>query len=90
MRALDHAVGKLIPDPPPINLSPTNPNQTPPENLYRAGVPEPMRVMCYSAIADLFRYLPESKANPTDVGVRQKLQIASWKSIWPIKMELFV
>ncbi|KAK0461176.1 uncharacterized protein EV420DRAFT_1619642 [Desarmillaria tabescens] len=36
--------------------------------------------LCYvtQRIADLFTYLPVSKANPQDVVVRQKLQIASW------------
>ena len=49
-----------------------------------------MKVLGYSAIADLFKYLPKSKANPQDVAVRQKLQVASWKSLWPIKMEKYV
>ncbi|KAF8161165.1 alcohol dehydrogenase IV [Crassisporium funariophilum] len=59
------------------------------ENLYRPLVPYPVKVLCYSAIADLFKYLPESKANPTDVNIRQKLQIASWMSLWPMKQEKY-
>ena len=66
-----------------------NINQSSAENLYRPFVPEPMKVLCYSAITDLFRYLPESKANPQDVAVRQKLQVASWKSLWPLKLEKY-
>ena len=46
-------------------------------------------MLCYAALADLFKYLPESKAHPEDVVVRQKLQIASWMSLWPIKTEKY-
>ncbi|THV02331.1 alcohol dehydrogenase IV [Dendrothele bispora CBS 962.96] len=53
------------------------------ENLYRPLIPPPLKIMCYAAIADLFKYLPESKANPQSVEVRQRLQLASWMSIWP-------
>ncbi|KAF9269251.1 iron-containing alcohol dehydrogenase [Marasmius fiardii PR-910] len=59
------------------------------ENLYRPLIPPPLKHLCYTAIADLFRYLPESKANPQAVDVRQKLQLASWMSIWPIKLEKY-
>ncbi|KAK7056501.1 hypothetical protein VNI00_003057 [Paramarasmius palmivorus] len=59
------------------------------ENLYRPLIPPPLKHMCYAAIVDLFKYLPEAKANPQDVAVRQKLQIASWMSIWPIKLEKY-
>ncbi|KAH7902932.1 hypothetical protein BJ138DRAFT_1168721, partial [Hygrophoropsis aurantiaca] len=59
------------------------------ENLYRAIVPFPLKMFCYSAIADLFRYLPISKANPQDVHARQMLQLASWMSLWPLKMDVF-
>ncbi|KII92110.1 hypothetical protein PLICRDRAFT_36898 [Plicaturopsis crispa FD-325 SS-3] len=59
------------------------------ENLYRPLVPPPMKLLCYGAIADLFKYLPESKANPKAVDVRQKLQIASWQSLWPIRFEKY-
>ncbi|KAJ3790825.1 alcohol dehydrogenase IV [Lentinula aff. detonsa] len=55
------------------------------ENLYRPLVPPPLKAMGLSALADLFKYLPESKANPKSVEIRQKLQIASWMSLWPIK-----
>lgn len=59
------------------------------ENLYRPLVPPPIKVLCYAALADLFKYLPESKAHPEDVVVRQKLQIASWMSLWPVKFEKY-
>ncbi|KAJ8079675.1 hypothetical protein PM082_011262 [Marasmius tenuissimus] len=59
------------------------------ENLYRPLIPPPLKHMCYAAIVDLFKYLPESKANPEAVDVRQKLQIASWMSLWPIKLEKY-
>jgi hypothetical protein len=50
-------------------------------------IPPPIKFLCYAAIADLFKYLPESKANPQDVVARQKLQLAAWMSLWPIKLE---
>ncbi|TFK90383.1 alcohol dehydrogenase IV [Polyporus arcularius HHB13444] len=56
------------------------------ENLYRPLVPPPIKHLCYAALADLFKYLPASKANPQDIEARQKLQIASWMSLWPIKV----
>ncbi|KAK0485889.1 hypothetical protein IW261DRAFT_1415779 [Armillaria novae-zelandiae] len=59
------------------------------ENLYRNETPHPIKVLCYAAIADLFTYLPASKANPQDVAVRQRLQIASWMSLWPLKLERY-
>ncbi|KAI0958293.1 hypothetical protein AcV7_004150 [Taiwanofungus camphoratus] len=59
------------------------------ENLYRPLVPPPMKYLCYAALADLFKYLPQSKANPQSIEVRQKLQVASWMSLWPIKLEKY-
>jgi alcohol dehydrogenase class IV len=59
------------------------------ETLYRPSVPEPVKIICYSAIADLFTYLPQSKANPQAVDIRQKLLLASWKSLWPLKQEKY-
>ncbi|EGN99787.1 hypothetical protein SERLA73DRAFT_180001 [Serpula lacrymans var. lacrymans S7.3] len=59
------------------------------ENLYRPVVPLPVKYLCYSAIADLFEYLPKSKANPQDLNVRQRLQVASWMSLWPMKLEKY-
>ncbi|KIM40170.1 hypothetical protein M413DRAFT_446331 [Hebeloma cylindrosporum] len=59
------------------------------ENLYRPLVPHPMKVLCYASLADLFKYLPESKANPTALDVRQRLQLASWMSLWPMKLEKY-
>ena len=60
-----------------------------PENLYRPGVPYPVKVLCYQAIADLFEYLPRSKADPSDVQARQALQVAAWMALWPIEPEKF-
>ncbi|KAH7923185.1 Dehydroquinate synthase-like protein [Leucogyrophana mollusca] len=57
------------------------------ENLYRPLVPLPLKALCYSAIRDLFQYLPASKNNPQDLQARQMLQLASWMSIWPLKLE---
>ncbi|THH32300.1 hypothetical protein EUX98_g1897 [Antrodiella citrinella] len=57
------------------------------ENLTRPLVPAPLKYLFYAALADLFKYLPQSKADPDNVVVRQKLQIASWMSIWPNKFE---
>ncbi|CAA7259129.1 unnamed protein product [Cyclocybe aegerita] len=59
------------------------------EQLYRPLVSHPVKVLCYSAMADLFKYLPKSKANPNDVNFRQRLQIASWMSLWPMKLERY-
>ncbi|OCH89003.1 iron-containing alcohol dehydrogenase [Obba rivulosa] len=59
------------------------------ENLYRPLIPPPVKYLCYSALADLFKYLPQSKADSSDVAARQKLQIASWMSLWPIKLEKY-
>jgi len=53
------------------------------ENLYRPIVPRPLHMLCYGAIAHLFKYLPLSKAEPQNVEFRQKLQVASWMSIFP-------
>lgn len=61
----------------------------PPENLYRPLVTPPIKHMCYAAIGDLFKYLPLTKTNPEDVKIRQKLQIASWMSLWPTKFERY-
>ena len=52
-------------------------------------IPPPIKYLCYAALVDLFKYLPASKANPQAVDVRQKLQIASWMSLWPIKLEKY-
>ncbi|KAI0745044.1 alcohol dehydrogenase IV [Earliella scabrosa] len=59
------------------------------ENLYRPFVPPPLKHLCYAALADLFTYLPKSKADPTDIEARQKLQIASWMSLWPLRLEKY-
>lgn len=57
------------------------------ENLYRPGVPLPMKRLCHAAIADLFRFLVLSKKDGEDLVARQRLQIASWMSLWPCKVE---
>jgi alcohol dehydrogenase class IV len=59
------------------------------ETLYRPLVALPVKVLCYRAIADLFTYLPQSKADPQSVEIRQKLQLASWMSLWPMKLETY-
>ncbi|KAF8482778.1 iron-containing alcohol dehydrogenase [Russula ochroleuca] len=53
------------------------------ENLYRPFVIPPLKYLCYGAIVDLFKYLPQSKADPNDIHARQKLQVAAWMSLWP-------
>jgi alcohol dehydrogenase class IV len=59
------------------------------EQLYRPLVSHPVKILCYSAMADLFKYLPESKASPSAIDVRQRLQVASWMSLWPMKLEKY-
>ncbi|KAH9858563.1 alcohol dehydrogenase IV [Lenzites betulinus] len=59
------------------------------ETLYRPLVPPPVKYLAYAALADLVKYLPQTKANPQAVDVRQKLQIASWMSLWPLKFEKY-
>lgn len=66
-----------------------DPDRLPSENLYRPLITHPQKVLCYAALADLFKYLPESKADPSSVEIRQRLQIASWMSLWPIKLEKY-
>ena len=56
------------------------------EQLYRPFVVPPMKHLGYGAIVDLFKYLPQSKADPNDVHARQKLQVASWMSLWPARL----
>ncbi|KAI0063598.1 alcohol dehydrogenase IV [Artomyces pyxidatus] len=59
------------------------------ENLYRPYITPPQKALCYQALHDLFEYLPKSKANPQDVAVRQKLQLASWMSLFPMKIDKY-
>jgi len=59
------------------------------ETLYRPLVSHPVKILCYAAMADLFTYLPKSKADPTSVEIRQRLQVASWMSLWPMKLEKY-
>jgi Iron-containing alcohol dehydrogenase len=55
------------------------------ENLCQPFEIPPLKHLCYGAIVDLFKYLPQSKADPYDIHARQKLQVASWMSLWPSK-----
>ncbi|KAI0790831.1 alcohol dehydrogenase IV [Abortiporus biennis] len=59
------------------------------ENLYRPLVPPPVKHMAYAALADLFKYLPLCKKNPESIEIRQKLQIAAWMSLFPMKLEKY-
>ncbi|KAJ7767391.1 iron-containing alcohol dehydrogenase [Mycena maculata] len=59
------------------------------ESLYRPLVSPPGKIMCYAALADLFKYLPISKADPTNIEARQKLLIAAWMSLWPTKWDTY-
>ncbi|KAF7331652.1 ATP-dependent DNA helicase PIF1 [Mycena kentingensis (nom. inval.)] len=59
------------------------------ESLYRPLVSPPAKNLCYAALADLFKYLPISQADPTDVEARGKLLIAAWMSLWPTKWEQY-
>lgn len=46
-------------------------------------------MLCYAAMSDLFKYLPQSKIHPESVEIRQKLQVAEWMSLWPLKFEKY-
>jgi hypothetical protein len=70
-----------------LRRPPTSENRS--ENLYRPLVPHPVKILCYAAISDLFKYLPISKTSPGALDVRQKLQLASWMSLWPLKLEKY-
>ncbi|KAJ7725073.1 iron-containing alcohol dehydrogenase [Mycena metata] len=59
------------------------------ENLYRPLVPHPCKILCFSALADFFKYLPISKADPTDIEARQRLLVAAWMSLWPTRFEKY-
>jgi len=59
------------------------------ETLYRPHAAYPVKMLCYAALADLFTYLPLSKAHPENLEYRQRLQIASWMSLWPMKFEKY-
>jgi hypothetical protein len=47
-----------------------------------SGKSIPVKILGYAAIADLFKHLPLSKANPQAADVPQKLQLASWMSLF--------
>ncbi len=84
IRALDHSVGGSS-----IIICRERLTPLSSENLYRPLVPHPVKILCYAAMADLFKYLRESKVDPQSVEIRQKLQVAAWMSLWPMKMEKY-
>ncbi|KAI0293943.1 alcohol dehydrogenase IV [Russula brevipes] len=51
------------------------------ETLYRPHVVPPLKVMCHGAIVDLFKYLPQSKADPNDIHARQKLKMEQYSPL---------
>lgn len=53
------------------------------EYLYRPDTHPLVRPGAQSSIRDLFTYLPLSKKDPTNLDVRQKLQLACFNSLWP-------
>ncbi|KAK0525108.1 hypothetical protein OC835_005721 [Tilletia horrida] len=53
------------------------------ESLYRPDPSPALRNQWLGAIRDLFHFLPLSKAEPKDVGVRQRLQLACYTSLSP-------
>ncbi|KAI6032979.1 alcohol dehydrogenase IV [Pisolithus orientalis] len=57
------------------------------ESLYRPGVAPPLKVLCYAAIGDLFAYLPLAQMDPNNLDMRQRLLIAAWMSLWPMRVE---
>ncbi|KAG6378174.1 alcohol dehydrogenase IV [Boletus reticuloceps] len=59
------------------------------QGLYNPVLPYPMKAFCYAALSDLFKYLPKSKAQPGDLEARQRLLIAAWMSLWPVKVEKY-
>ena len=85
MRAVDHAVGQIIYKLSAAEKQILNGN-TLAETLYRPTIVPPLKHIAFAALADLFKYLPQSKADPQDIIARQKLQLASWMSLWPTRM----
>jgi alcohol dehydrogenase class IV len=59
------------------------------ENIYNPTLPRPIKALCYAALSDLFQYLPKCKADPGNLEMRQKLMVASWMSLWPMKVEKY-
>lgn len=57
------------------------------EALYRPYCPPLIHALAFSAIADLYKYLPISKRDPKDVQAREKLQVAAWHSLFPYRQE---
>jgi alcohol dehydrogenase class IV len=53
----------------------------------RPYTPPPIRSLALSAIRKLFHLLPACKADPDNVEIRQRLQIAAWESMFPFLQE---
>ncbi|EIM21949.1 Dehydroquinate synthase-like protein [Wallemia mellicola] len=58
------------------------------ETLYRPNASYHLRKMALLALKDLFDLLPITKAHPEDVNTRQKLQLASFMSLFPDSMSV--
>jgi len=53
------------------------------EMLYHPGSSEtPHRMLSLSTTHELFHLLPESKANPEDVDLRQRLQVVAFGTLF--------
>lgn len=57
------------------------------ETLYRPYAPPFIRTLAYSAIKDLFAYLPKCRDDPSNLETRQLLQLAAWHSLFPYRQE---
>lgn len=57
------------------------------ETLYRPYAPPFIRTLAYDAIKTLLTDLPLCQADPQDLRVRQRLQVAAWHSLFPYKQE---
>ncbi len=53
------------------------------EYVYRPDYHPLLRSSVQGAIRDLFTYLPLSKKDPSNIEVRQKLQLACFNALWP-------
>jgi alcohol dehydrogenase class IV len=53
------------------------------ELLYRPGDATALQPVAIGAIRELFHLLPASKQDPSNLDVRQRLQLACFNSLWP-------
>ncbi|KZT56879.1 Dehydroquinate synthase-like protein [Calocera cornea HHB12733] len=53
------------------------------ETLYRADVPPNVISCALTSLPMFFRYLPLSKADPSNISCREELQVAGWLSLYP-------